>query len=62
MIGNLDQVTYSFRPDMSGSELDQSAYPVPYTFRRADFARYGDLSALSADLGKLEEILLNGME
>ncbi|MNC19657.1 hypothetical protein D3C75_675920 [compost metagenome] len=62
MIGNLDQVTCSFRPDMSGSELDQSAYPVSYTFRRADFTRYGDLSDLSADLGRLEEILLNGIE
>ncbi|RAV02055.1 M56 family metallopeptidase [Paenibacillus sp. YN15] len=62
MIGNLDHATFSFRPDMSGNELDQKAYPVSYTFYRADFARYGDLTELSYDLDRLEELLLDGIE
>lgn len=58
MIDNLDQVTFAFRPDMSGNELNQQAYPVSYTFHRKDFTRYGDLSELSKDTKRLEQVLL----
>ncbi len=60
MIDNLEQATFSFRPDMSGNVLDQQAHPVSYTFKRADFARYGDLSELGRDLKRLEQVLLDG--
>lgn len=61
MIDNLEQATFSFRPDMSGNVLDQQAYPVSYTFHRTDFARYGDLSELGRDLKRLEQMLLDGV-
>jgi beta-lactamase regulating signal transducer with metallopeptidase domain len=61
MIDNLGQVTFAFRPDMSGNVLDQEAYPVSYTFHRADFARYGDLTVLGKDIKRLEQVLLDGI-
>jgi beta-lactamase regulating signal transducer with metallopeptidase domain len=61
MIDNLGQVTFAFRPDMSGNVLDQEAYPVSYTFHRTDFARYGDLSELGKDTKRLEQVLLDGI-
>lgn len=60
MIDNLGQVTFSFRPDMSGNMLDQSAYPVSYSFLRTEFESYGDLSRLGNDLEQLEKVLLSG--
>ncbi len=60
MIDNLGQVTFSFRPDMSDTVLDQEAYPVSYTFHRSDFARYGDLTELGRDTKRLEQVVLDG--
>lgn len=62
MIDNLGQVTFAFRPDMSGNVLDQEAYPVSYTFHRTDFARYGSLSELGRDTKRLEQVLLEGID
>lgn len=60
MIDNLDKVTFSFRNSQSEGKLDESRYDTSFTFPRANFEeKYGDLSALAADLDKLQSVLEN---
>lgn len=60
MIDNLDQVTFAFRNSKSAGQLDTSEYNTTFTFSRASFEeKYGELTALAADLDKLHSILAN---
>ncbi len=60
MIDNLDQVTFAFRNSQSNGELDTSKYNTTFTFQRASFEeKYGKLTALAADLDKLQSVLKN---
>ena len=60
MIDNLDEVTFAFRNSQSDGKLDESKYDTSFKFQRASFEeKYGELSALAADLDKLQSILAN---
>jgi hypothetical protein len=58
MIDNLSEVTFAFRISQSDGILDPIKYDTSFTFQRASFEDlYGNLSALSENLPKLQRIL-----
>jgi len=59
MIDNVDEIDFAFRDTPSTGQLDQTAYEIQHTYRRADFADKFDLPALGRDLTKLGQLLLN---